>query len=366
MGRLPTRAIGSAIILFAVCAWPQSDVVIRSVTRLVQVHVVAAAGDGTPVRDLQQKDFQIFDDGKRQPLTLYMSDGTPDGDLAPLISAPTSRAAASGEYTAVLLEWLNAGPADRLRCDAALRVVLKAWAPRQKVAFYVLSLEQPNSPHPLRLIRNFTEDSLDLAGAIEDPMMLPGIEIGEAAGRFDARHGRVPANVRVEQQIADWNARIGDTVRALSELADRIAPLRGKKSVVWLSTGFPTVIDGRVIRGAKAAEMVYLQDVERVQERFNRSEITVHTVNTIGLAVSAVGSYSGTLREFAERTGARFFTDRNDLATGVRDAFNDMYSGYALGFTVPEPAVAGVHRLFVRTSRAHVTLRFLSPYQLDR
>ena len=318
------------------------------------------------MRDLRREEFEILDDGKPQPLAFFTA-GPMSAPLepGPLETRTDNRKPAAGEYTVVLLDWLNAGIADRLRADSALRDVLKTFRPRQKIALYVLGLEPPRSPHPLRLIRNFTSDAAETADVIEDPFILPNPEIAEVPGMFDARYGGHGRSLGIEEQLFDWNNRILDTLRALSELTERMAPLHGRKTLLWLSTGFPEVINGSVVAGARSAEVVYLDLVERALARFNRWDITVHTVNTSGLGATG-RSYGATLRDFAERTGGIAFSGRNDLAEGVRAALDDIESGYVLGFRVPEGSTPGVHTINVRTSRPHVNLRFRRTYELAR
>jgi VWFA-related protein len=254
----------------------------------------------------------------------------------------------------ILLDWLNSAFFDRVRGDDALRKVLGTFQPRQKVALYVLGMEPPNTPHPLRMICDFTAASVEIADAVEDPLILPGPEVGETPGKFDARFGGAGRAMSLEEQLFDWNNRILDTVHALSELAGRMAAVPGRKSLIWLSTGFPMSFNGAH----------YFDDVDRVLARLNREDVAVHTVNTRGLGVSGPPTYPDTLTHFAERTGGTVFSGRNDLDVGVREALEDMQAGYTLGFLVPESAAAGLHRIQVRTRRPHVTLRFRESYQL--
>ena len=343
----------------------QPDTVIRSTTRLVQVHVVASDRQGNPVADLRKDEFQILDDGKPQPLALFVADvgaGAPAGTGSAAAAVEGRKPPAAG-YSAILLDWLNATIADRLRAVDALRAVLKSVEPRQKVALYVLGLEPPNTAEPLRLIRNFTDAPLELAKVIEDPGVLPNPELSETTNRFDARFGNPRARLTLEEQLYDWNNRIRDTVRALTELADRMAPLRGPKSLIWLSTGFPMVINSSVISGAHPLEAVYNNEVERALARLNRADVTVHTVNSSGLATSG-RNFEATLQQFAERTGGLEFSERNDLPVGVRAALADMHAGYMLGFVVPEGARPGVHAIQVRTTRSRLLLRFRPTYEL--
>jgi VWFA-related protein len=331
----------------------------------VQVRVVANNRDGTLVRNLRRDEFEIRDNGKPQPLAFLAADQTTT-PLDPESPGTAADTPATGEYTVILLDWLNAGTTDRFRADDALRSVFKTIRPRQKIALYVLGLEPPNSPHPLRLIRNFAADSAELANIIEDPEMLPNPDIVDAPGKFDARYGGNLRNPGVEEQLFDWNNRIRDTLRALSELANNLAPLYGRKTLIWLSTGFSVVINGSVMTGARNTEVPYLDLVERALAQFNRSDITVNTINSAGLGATTSRSYGDTLRDFAERTGGIAFSGRNDLDEGVRAALDDIDKDYTLGFLAPEGAAPGIHSIEVRTSRPHINLRFRRTYEVAR
>jgi VWFA-related protein len=352
------RAFWMLPAIACLAAPQQPETVIRSTTRLVQVHVVAVDGQGRPVTDLQREDFQIFDEKKQQPLALFVVEGSPVGE---------AQAAAEVErghgYSAILLDWLNAGMAERLRGNDALRKTLRTMQPRQSVALYVLGTEPPNVQHPLRTIWNFREPSEDLAESIADPLALPSPDIAETYGKFDARFGSGSRNRKVEEQIYDWNNRVMDTVRALNDLAGRMSRLPGKKSIVWLTTGFPMFLNGSVIPGAHAAEVSYIGEMERVLAVLNRNDIAVHVVDTRGL--SSIGrSFGDTEHTAAERTGGTVFVDRNDLDRGMWEALDDLHAGYTLGFVVPEGAAAGPHRIEVRSKRAHVRLRYRESYDL--
>ena len=174
-----------------------------------------------------------------------------------------------------------------------------------------------------------------------------------------------PAAARASQASRNSSSIGGSEFRtpyALSDLAGEMARLPGRKSLIWLTTGFPAIIDGGVVPGARPAEEIYLKDVDRAVAQFNRMDVTVHTVNAKGL--SAVGrSFGATLRDFADRTGGTMFSDRNDLDAGIRAALEDMHAGYTLGFLVPEDASPGLHAIQVRTTRPRLKLRFRESYE---
>ena len=166
------------LLAIAGLAAQQPETVIRTTTRLVQVHVVAVDGQGRPVTDLRREDFQIFDEKKQQPLTLFVPDGAAAAQLSAAAPADGTPESKTG-YSAILLDWLNAAVGDRLRGDDAVRKALRSMQPRQSVALYVLGAEPPNVQHPLRMIWNFREASEDLAELVGDPMSLPSPDIAE-------------------------------------------------------------------------------------------------------------------------------------------------------------------------------------------
>ncbi len=138
----------------------------------------------------------------------------------------------------------------------------------------------------------------------------------------------------------------------------------GVQSLIWVSNGFPIVLDGHAVPGAKPGEVDYGQEMERVIAKFNRANVAVYAVDARGLPLSEYGDV-GTLKEFSARTGGTAFYDRNDLDEGMRLALEDTKVSYTLSFVVPIDAVPGLHEILLRTTRRGVTLRYRESYQLD-
>ncbi len=155
--------------------------------------------------------------------------------------------------------------------------------------------------------------------------------------------------------------RVLDTLRAFGDIAEMLGRLPGRKSLIWLSNGFPMVLDGSVLASARPGELVFFDDIERALGKLNRADVAVYGIDAAGLSVLN-RSWSGTLEEFASRTGGTAFFARNDLDEGMRLAFEDMRTGYTLGFHVPENAAQGLHALQVRVNRPGVKLRYRESY----
>jgi VWFA-related protein len=338
-----------ALLASAFAAWQQTaaenpGVVIRSTTSLVQVRVVVQDSKGKPVTDLQRQDFQIFDDRKAQPITFFTADRGNSPAVPISLTGPDEKPD-SGAYSLIVLDWTNTEYPDRYRAKDHALHLLQRYQPRQKIALY---LNGRNS----RLLCDFTSDVSELERVLEAADLDFGdLDIDTPAGRFDARFGgRTAVKMTAEEEFFFLNKRITDTVRTFGILADRMARLPGRKSLVWLSDAFPVT-------------PIYYPDLERLFGRLNRADVAVYGVDARGLSATT-RSYSGTLVQFAERTGGTAFHSRNDLDEGLRLALEDQNISYVLGFQVPNKAAPGLHEIRVRVNRSRLQLRYRESYEL--
>jgi VWFA-related protein len=312
-----------------------SDLVIKSTTNLVQVRAVAEDSQGRPVAGLQRADFQIEDDRKPQPITLFAADrGT---QPAPASSSADSVESPAG-YSVILLDWLNIKYSYRLRAQEQVIGLLKKYQPRERVAIYILD-------HDPRLLHDFTSGVLALIPAVEEAGVgFPTVD-DDPPGRGRGAGGNT------EWQILFRQNEVFDTLHTLQVIADHLAHVPGRKSLVWLSAGFPMTVGG----------IDFVPRVEIALGRLNKADVAVYTVNACGLSTSC-RSYPGPMHELAERTGATAFDARNDLDEGMRLALEDMRISYTLGFNVPEGAAPGPHEIRLRVNRPGVKLRYRESY----
>jgi VWFA-related protein len=343
-------------------AAPDSGIVIRSTTRLVQVRVVAEDSQGKPVTDLQRDDFQVFDNRKAQPITLFSADRGTEASAPGAVEGPAVLDAAPNGvepagYALFVLDWLNTPYSDRVQAKELAIGLLKKFQPRQKVAVYLLS-------HKPGLVHDFTSDIPELIQAIEDAGLQPEDLGEETFGRFDARYGSPRDRSTVEEKLFFMRNRIEDSMAVFRTMVAGLTRVPGRKSLVWLSAGFPVTVGPGTIPGAKPADLNYRQDVEKLFQALNRADIAVNAVNAHALSTKP-GAHSETLMEFAERTGGTYFGDRNDLDEGIKLAFEDMRVSYIVGFNVPDTATPGLHEIRVQVSRKGVHLRYRESYQVE-
>jgi len=337
------------------------DTVIRTTTRLVQIVVVAEDSQGRPVADLRKADFQLQDNHKPQPITSFATEGStlPSSETGASASQ-TEEDAARNDYAMILLDWLNPRYADRLVVRDKVNKLLRKFQPRQLVALYLLG-------HESRLLHDFTADGGDLMQALADTADDPEDLLDPATPRLlDARY-KTWRTLTVEERIAAFNVKILDTIGALQKVADGLARIPGRKSLIWVTNGFPITLDAHAVPGSGRDEPSYREYVEPLIAKLNRANVAVYTLDARGLQPPDAVSYGdvGTLQELSARTGGTAFYDRNDLDEGMRLALEDMKISYTLGFAVPLGAAPGQHEIRVSAARPGVTLRYRRSYQLD-
>jgi len=331
----------------AALAAPQEQTIIRTTTNLVEVRVVAQDSHHIPVADLQRSDFEIFDNGKAQPIRLFSA----------YRGAATMRnpaAAASGdsptpsEYAVLLLDWMNATYFERIFVrDEALRLI-KSYQPRQRLAVFVLSRSNP------RLLHGFSYDRDTLAHMVENLDLDWGDQLGPArdqpiGGLRGSRGGR-DGGPTPDSEFRNFNARnqLVKTSMMFEEIADRLMRVPGRKALLWVSMGIPMTIDGSY----------YAPFLEPAIHKLNRSDVAIYAIDAHGFDDHP----SDSLFSFAERTGGLTFYLSNDLADSMRQALEDFKVSYTIGFHMPEGAKKGPHAITVRVKRPGVRLRYRESY----
>src|SRR6476661_2450867 len=138
----------------------ESATVLKSITRLVVVDVVATDKEGA-VTDLKQDDFSILEDGKEQKIRVFnfqQPHANPPGTAAVAASKPpenvysnAARFSASSALNILLLDALNTNlPHQAYVRDQMIRY-LEKMPEGQPVAVYMLSTK-------LTLLQDFTDD----------------------------------------------------------------------------------------------------------------------------------------------------------------------------------------------------------------
>ena len=377
--RLPLLSLAAAVfsLAFAQPAAPpaQSGVTIRTTTTLVQVNVVAHDAKGQAVADPKKEDFEVFDNGRPQPIATFAVEDSakqvPRNLPASTFTNQGGNAGgARGGYSVILLDWLNTGCSGEvcgeqfLARQAAVKV-LNGLAATEKVALY--SLDRSG----LRVISEFGMDrdlllrKLAVLSGQKSPYLDTDIVSSESV-----LPGQDPPPVFTEVQGFLADGTIRDTLHTLEAIAQHLAGVPGRKGLIWVSHGVPGSIDlppmaAKVFPGAMKQTTVYSNEIERAIRKLTNADVAVYGVDPGGVWRHMLAPERVILDQFASQTGGIAWHG-NGLDTEMQAALSDVSYSYSLGYYAPpDYDHAKFHRLKVEVTRPGVKLRYREGYSVD-
>jgi VWFA-related protein len=340
----------------------------QSTTKLVQLSVVAQGKNGQAIADLKREDFELLENGKPQSLAVFTTER--EASATPPPTAPpgfysnqfASGAAARSGYSVILLDWLNTPWADQAQSRQQLVRLLREIEPSRKVALYVLDRDS------LRVIHDFTSDPAVLQrklsrirAAIPDPDKInsPNPLDASKSGREPLDDILPAATFRMKALRQDLQIR--DTLLAFEAIADRLRGIPGRKSVIWLSAGFPLTL--RMDVRDRAAQ-TYGVETDRAIRKLNNADVAVYPVDARGLSISPAAYINqGIMQQLADRSGGVAYINSNDIAGSTRAALEDGRVSYTLGYYPVQEKLDGKFReIRVKVGRPGVTLRYRRGY----
>jgi VWFA-related protein len=349
------------LLLVSASAQDRPDTVIRTTTRLVQIRVMAEDAHGNKVTDLGKDELRLLDNRKPQAIDSFVAEpiappASPDGELESTSTAPEE---ARDDYAMILMDWLNPRFDDRLAVREKVNRLLRDFKPRQMMALYLLG-------HDSGLLHDFTVAPAELLQSLANTPNEAEDPFDPAKPLEDDSRFKTWIALSPEDRTSSFNLKILDTVAILGKLADGLTRIPGRKSLIWVTNGFPIVLDSRAVPGMNRAEISYRNAVESLISKFARANVALYTLDARGLQAThpkATPSYGdvATLQELSARTGGTFFSG-NDIDAGMRQALDDSKVSYTLVFVVPPGSAPGLHRIQLRTTRAGVTLRYRESY----
>jgi len=353
-------------------AWPmvlglraQTEAVIRTNVHVVEVSIVATGAGGAPAEGLTATDLRVWDNGQEQTIASFEKISSAAPATAAVLPPNTysNRIGKVGRpqvLSMVLLDAVNTNFRDQYMARHAVETILEQLRPEERVAIYGFG-----SGFRVRTIHDFSSDKESLlarfrgyrTGALDSNDALADLDFWDP----DPDHSILSGSPHPARLLLD-KERIVNTLKALEAIADRVKGVPGRKNLLWVSAAFPLTI------GDPRSQM---QLVERVDPQFqrataalNNANISVYPIDARGLSISPNAIINiGTMRDMADATGGKAFYNRNDLATGVREALDDSREIYVLTYS-PQPMVAdgSYHTIRVQSSQRGVQLRYRLGY----
>jgi VWFA-related protein len=387
---LPRPALSGAVAacavsLAATAATQDPRTTFGVTTRLVQVNVIVHDKDGQPVADLAAGDFRLYEDGKEQAIESFSIESAV---AAVAREAPVSRGdfgnrlrgPAGGGVTVILLDRLNTRFEDQALARAQIVRFIGQLQPQDRVALYIL---ESDSVH---VLHDFTTDSSALLRAVARQRGMTSREM-ETAELAPHETGEADMDAFLAREFAEVSAaalanRVTSTTRALEAIAHHLAGVQGRKNLIWISSGFPLVIEDRGPRPVT-------DQVDRATRAVNDANVAVYPVDARGL----VGAFAGNpaamsstknsdqalrnvfttisttrpnieaLQTIAENTGGRAFYETNDITRALTRAVDDSRVTYVLGYSPSHGKWDGsFHKIEVKVRRPGVEVRHRKGY----
>jgi VWFA-related protein len=373
---------------------------------------------GVPVTGLSKSDFQLSDNGELQQITVFAEESsvaraaaaskTATADLPPNVfsNSTISAAQAQPNVTVILLDALNTDIQDQSFARDQVIRFLRQIQPGDHIGIYALG-------SGLRVIHDFTSDSSDLMAALQKygakaltstpGESTPGTVV-DATPTNAPRAAGSPSSIALGQSSSDplnlkglfslqgntseqdffLQHRIEATIRALGFIAEHLTVFPGRKSLIWVSGGFPLAVGFGGPDGFSAENRdryVNNDEFKRCMRIINSANIAVYPVDAHGVMLD--GSFAGsstarpdhktmdltgadqqqTMRIIASRTGGKAFINRNDLDHAIREAIADSDVSYTIGFYPTAQTFDGTyHKLTLKLDKPHENLRYRDGY----
>jgi VWFA-related protein len=224
--------------------------VYHSESRLVLVDTVVTDKKGNYVRDLAQKDFKVWEDGKEQVITSFSFEEN------------TGSATAQPRYLVLLFDNSTMDFGDQIKArDAAAKFVDANSDPSRLIAL-------ADFGGTVHISQNFTSDAQRLKQAVA------GIKTSAVSPNAQpeavASLGPLPASPTLGNAEADYG--IHSVLLALRSLAKALAPLPGRKTLVMLTSGFPLSLE-------------YESELTAVIDTCNKANVAIYPIDVRGLTV---------------------------------------------------------------------------------
>jgi VWFA-related protein len=219
-------------------AQQKTGTIIRSESRLVLVDTVVTDRKGY-VNDLTQKDFHVFEDGKEQPLKSFSFEKTPDGKTR-------------DQYYVLFFENQHQRPEDEARIRTAAAKLVQANAGPNRFFAVV------NFGTILRVTQNFTSD--------------PELILAAVQGKYLGLSGRLASTSDPELTAVEGDFGAGSVLQGLRSLAKGMSRIQGRKTLIFLSAGFPL-----------AADKYF--ELQAAIDACNRANVAVYPLDVKGLTV---------------------------------------------------------------------------------
>lgn len=349
----------ASLLSLSLLAQPVRD----SVTIEVVDVSVFVTRENQPLTNLTRDDFELFVNGKRQPIEYF--DVVGDGGIRP-DEAPSLR---ERRLYVLMFDLAFTQPHSIGRAQRAAAAVIGQASPNDLFAIATFSgrkgvwFSTPFTSDRVALARGIGSLSMSESG---DPLAivltpterlaLANWSVGtpDLTDSFHHRDGvidRIAGEAMRDIATSQLRRAVEHQILDLKDLSARLATLQGQKHVILLSEGYDGVSSsawpGGSVRRAPLANfdrplgsystpgsigLTFIgayRHLRDMSEAFQAHDILLHTLDLKG-----VHSFvdNDALFVLAKETGGQFLHNRNDLGNALTDLTSSVSNGYVLGF----------------------------------
>ena len=353
----PLTLIPSALILI-LSAWacaqtpPAADLsaipTLKLYTREIVVDVSVSDANGNPIHDLQQSDFTVYENNKPQPIHSFAeydeqpAPVEPPPELPPNVYTNFQPLPETGPVNILLLDILNAQPADLVHEQQAMMDYLEKMPTGTQIAVFCLSTSG------LHTLQPFTSE----------PALL----------RRAAQTREVEFGATMEKWTREWY-----TTDAIDQIAAYVARIHGRKNLLWFTPHMPILLvhDGGYSwadpdpRGGWAPpDMGVVNRLMDTFELLTAEQIAIYPVDPGG--VQGLGMENLRTEAVAEGLGGVAFYNNNDLGSVIARAIDNGSHFYTLSYYPPNKKDDGhFHSIKVEVNRPGLRLVYRKGYNAE-
>ncbi|HEY4088170.1 MAG TPA: VWA domain-containing protein, partial [Bryobacteraceae bacterium] len=324
---------------------------IKAETRVVLVDAVAVDKKGKFIRDLDAKDFRVWEDGKEQKIAGFS-----------LESAGVSPERPAAHYIAMFFDTSTAVQAAQVAVrQQGIRFVAGFASPDRYMA-----VANYNANGGLQIAQNFTNDRDRLRKALSQvpagwspTPITPGDGAMALEGRARGR-GRGSATPPADNSISR------NMLASLRSLVDSLAIIRGRKALIFFASGIP-------LPGELGT------DLQLTIKAANKANVAIYTVGpppvrggagsidasapSNGSVLAPTGGDQDIVRSLADGTGGLAMFTSNDLADNLGKVAQEQDQYYLLTYSPSVDSAEGsCHELRVKVDRKDLEVRARKSY----
>lgn len=334
-------------------------------TRLVEVDVVVRGKNG-PVTGLTQDDFTLLDNGKLQKISVFSIKGTQGSGQAvvPLPSGTVSNRVnrngqEAGSSTIILIDRQNTSLEDQYYAQRKIVKYLEARRSQDRLAIYTLG-------GGLRVVQDLTDDPDRLTRAVNTlrPRNAKNRTL-DVPGEFEKREPEMSGRALEEYTLLTASEGAVGMQHALEAIARHLSPVPGRKSLIWITSGFPLLI--RTAHETKD----FTEEMRKATRALNDANVALYPVDARGLVYGGMPPKAGgltianldTMNYVAGQTGGRAFYADNGIDNLIEAAVEDSEVIYTLGFYPSQESQDGTwHNLKASVDRRGLSVRSREAY----